>query len=243
MTRLIKRISPEGQVKSGRGDKPRAAPGRARHDQAAMERIAMNQQQPAPQAGSTPSAIASVDDILGFWFGPPPVHTRDEWFRKDDAFDAEIRHRFLCTVEAAGRGDCDDWASTAHGALALVVVLDQFPRNLFRNDARTYACDGKALAVANAALAAGLDQALAPQQQLFLYLPFEHSEALADQQRALQLMAHWQQQPALSGFYRYAVMHHDVIARFGRFPHRNAILQRTSTPAEAEYLAQPGSGF
>ncbi|HEX6733966.1 MAG TPA: DUF924 family protein [Azonexus sp.] len=187
-------------------------------------------------------------DVLAFWFAPPgtPGHgqPRAEWFRKDAAFDEAIRCRFLPAVETALAGELADWATTPAGLLALVIVLDQFPRNLFRGQARAFAGDAQARALADRALAAGWDQPLTAVEKLFLYLPFEHSEALADQARSLALFtalaaAH----PGHDGTLDYARRHHEVIARFGRFPHRNAALGRPSTPAEALYLAQPGSGF
>lgn len=211
MTRLIKRSSPEGKVKSGR-----TPPG---------------------------NTLAGPADVLDFWFGPAPLQVRNAWFSKDDAFDALIAQRFGTTLQAAAEGRCDHWASNAAGALALIILLDQFPRNLHRGSAAAFACDAKARTVANAAIDAGWAAQLAPLQQLFVYLPFEHSEQLADQQHAVALMATWQDDPALAGFHRYAVLHHDVIARFGRFPHRNAVLERSNTPEESAYLAQPGSGF
>jgi uncharacterized protein (DUF924 family) len=187
-------------------------------------------------------------DILAFWFGHPgePGHgqPRAEWFRKDAGFDAAIRNRFLPDVEAALAGRLDAWADDRHGILALLILLDQFPRNLFRGEARAFAGDPQALRWAGLLLDRGWDTGLAAVERLFAYLPFEHSEALADQERSLVLFtalaaAH----SGCDGYLDYARRHHEVIARFGRFPHRNAALGRTSTPQEQDYLAQPGSGF
>ncbi|AOY02224.1 hypothetical protein BJP62_05825 [Jeongeupia sp. USM3] len=185
--------------------------------------------------------------MLAFWFGCPDdpdyLQPRTAWFNKDPVFDAAIRRRFLATVEAALTGDCDDWASDAHGTLALLIVLDQFPRNLFRGSASAFAGDEIACRLAHAALDAGWHQTLSPVEQLFLFLPLEHSESLADQERMVSLTEQWQGDDVLGEFHRYAVLHHEVIARFGRFPHRNEALGRAHTADEADYLAQPGSGF
>jgi len=191
---------------------------------------------------------APAADILAFWFGHPDApgygQARSEWFRKDSAFDTEIRTRFLASVEAALAGQLDDWAATPPGLLALLILLDQFPRNLFRGEARAFAGDAKALSLAKAALDKGWDKDLLSVEKLFVYLPFEHSEALADQEQSLALFAALAAgAPGNDGFLDYARRHHEVIARFGRFPHRNAALGRPSTPEEIDYLAQPGSGF
>ena len=192
--------------------------------------------------------IAEPAEILAFWFGQPddPAYgqARGEWFRKDAEFDAAIRSRFLASVEAALAGQLADWADDRESLLALLILLDQFPRNLFRGAARAFAGDAPARALAEKALAAGWDKGLSAGEKLFVYLPFEHSEALADQQRSLALFAALAaEHPGTDGYADYARRHYDVIARFGRFPHRNAALGRPSTPDEAAYLAQPGSGF
>lgn len=191
---------------------------------------------------------ATAAEILAFWFGPPDGpgygQPRSEWFRKDEAFDASIRQRFLARVNAALAGQLAPWASDRQGMLALLILLDQFPRNLFRNEARAFAGDAQARQLADTALAEGRDQAMTAVEKLFVYLPFEHSEALADQERSLALFsALAAEHPGCEGFLDYARRHHAVITRFGRFPHRNAALGRPSTPEEAIYLAQPGSGF
>jgi uncharacterized protein (DUF924 family) len=187
-------------------------------------------------------------EVLDFWFGAPdqPFHlqTRPEWFRKDPAFDAQIRTRFGTLIEAALRGELQGWAALPRSALARIVVLDQFPRNVFRGSARMFDGDVLALAAAREMLASGTDRSLAGVQRQFVYLPFEHSEVLANQQQALHLFGQLEaEQPALQGLTEWARKHHDIVARFGRFPHRNATLGRPSTPEELEFLKQPGSGF
>ncbi len=190
----------------------------------------------------------SPADILEFWFGAPGSaehgSLRKCWFEKDPAFDEDIRRRFLPMLEAAAAGQLDEWASRPESLLALIVLLDQFPRNLFRDAPRAFATDAKALALAQQALAQGFDAQLMPVARAFIYLPFEHSEDLAMQDRAVALFAAL----AASGgefasYLDYAERHRDVIRRFGRFPHRNAILGRFSTAEEIEFLARPGAGF
>lgn len=193
-----------------------------------------------------------VRAILDFWFLPPdhPEHgrLRKVWFMKDAAFDAEIRARFLGDHEQAAAGAYDAWAETPDGALALLILLDQVPRNLFRGEARAFATDAKARAIARQAIAAGHDQRLPSVQRMFIYLPFEHSEDLADQQRVVAL---FESLPATTAFppqardeiIDYGRRHLAIIARFGRFPHRNAALGRPSTPEERAFLEQPGSSF
>lgn len=177
-----------------------------------------------------------IDDVLTFWFeelGPA------DWFTKSDATDARIRDRFLDLHAALAQIPAADLVHSSRQAMAAVIVLDQFPRNLFRGDAKSFASDAQARAIAIAAIDAGFDQGLTMDQRAFLYLPFEHSEDMADQDRAVELIS------ALNNdnYTQYAIAHRDVIARFGRFPHRNEILGRASTPAEQAYLAEPGSGF
>lgn len=190
------------------------------------------------------------DEILTFWFGDPALphseygQARQIWFRKDPAFDQQVRSRFLPHYEAARRGDCDRWTQAPKGALALIVLLDQFPRNMFRDTPRSFEADPQALAVAQAAIAQGYDAALLPVERQFLYLPLEHSENLTHQHQAVTLFeALVQTAPALQDALQYAYRHRDVIARFGRFPHRNQILGRVSTPEEAAFLRQRGSRF
>jgi uncharacterized protein (DUF924 family) len=179
-----------------------------------------------------------ADEVLRFWFGEGAergkAHKR--WFEKNATFDAEIRSRFLPLYEELARRN--DWLSSSNYCLARIVVLDQFPRNMFRGTARAFAADPLALAAAKHALAKGYDRDLLDVERQFVYLPFEHSEGLADQQRACELM-----KPLGDDLYDWALRHQRIIARFGRFPHRNEILGRVSTPEEIEFLKQPGSGF
>jgi len=184
-------------------------------------------------------------EVLDFWFGPLDRRgpARREWFRKDAKFDAEIRERFGQTHRAAAAGELEAWRASPEPMVALVVVLDQFSRNLYRDDARAFAQDAHARDCAREALARRDDLVVLPVQRQFLYLPFEHSEDLADQDRGHELMASLEAFPETSGLTVWAEKHRVVIRRFGRFPHRNAALGRTSTPAEREFLAQPGSGF
>lgn len=175
--------------------------------------------------------MTTGQDVVTFWHDAGP----ERWFAKDDAFDAEFCARFLAAHEAAAAGRLDQWMETAGGALALMILLDQFPRNAFRDRARMFATDAQAMLLADQAIAAGHDLAVDPALRVFFYLPFEHSEALADQDRAVSLIT-----PLGGEVLRYAEIHRDVIERFGRFPHRNKILGRQSTPEELEFLAAGG---
>ncbi len=187
------------------------------------------------------------DDVLNFWFGSPGGpefgRPRAEWWKKDAAFDAQVRARFGRLVERALAGELDDWRGRPKGALAYVVTLDQFPRNVFRASPRAFAGDARALGAAGEAVARGFDSALLPVQRGIFYLPFMHSERLADQRRSLELYA------ALAGAApdvdqrSFAKSHFDIVARFGRFPHRNVALGRASTPEELRFLETPGSSF
>jgi uncharacterized protein (DUF924 family) len=188
--------------------------------------------------------------VLDFWFLPAgtPGHDefRAEWFRKDAAFDAAIRGRFGALVDQALTGGLREWEADAAGSLARILLLDQFPRNLFRDSARAFAGDAQALELAQRLVAGGRDKNLPPIRRCFVFLPFEHSESLLDQERAVALFAGLRREAQTAAFestYDYAVRHRDIIERFGRFPHRNAALGRASTPAETEFLKQPGSGF
>lgn len=172
-------------------------------------------------------------DVLRFWREAGP----DAWFSKDDAFDAAIRERFAETVEAARAGKLDGWADTPEGLLALVIVLDQFPRNLFRDDARAFASDAKGAELARRAHAEGLVDAMPEDLAVFALMPLMHSEAIADQELCVRATL----RPAWADNFRFAVVHRDVIARFGRFPHRNPVLGRHTTPAERAFLE--GGGF
>jgi uncharacterized protein (DUF924 family) len=176
--------------------------------------------------------VATPTDVLSFWRSAGPK----TWFAKDEAFDAEIKARFLVTYEAAAHGALSDWEAAPESALALVIALDQFPRNLFRDDPKAFATDSAARAVTDRALAHGFDQQLTPGDRPFFYLPFEHSETMADQERSLALFRALGDAELL----RWAELHADIIRRFGRFPHRNALLGRPTTPAEQAYLESGG---
>jgi uncharacterized protein (DUF924 family) len=174
----------------------------------------------------------SADAVLAFWRGAGP----DKWFKKDPAFDDEIRRRFLATYDAAARGELTAWERTHGGALALVIVLDQFPRNMFRGSARAFDADPLALAVATQAIERGFDLQLPVQERAFFYLPFEHSEQMADQERCCELF----RATGDAGLLKWAELHTDIIRRFGRFPHRNAVLGRITTPEEQTFLDSGG---
>jgi len=184
-----------------------------------------------------------ADDLLAFWFGSGAEYGKRQkrWFEKDPAFDAEITRRFLHLHEALVRSPA--WLDSARPCLARIVVLDQFPRQMFRGKPRAFATDALALQAALLAVERGDDRQLLPVERLFIYLPFEHSEALADQERACELTAPLAMFPETEDVLRYAIAHRDIIRRFGRFPHRNAILGRTSTPEELAFLKEPGSSF
>lgn len=192
--------------------------------------------------------IAVPEAIYDFWFGGPNrdefAQSRKQWFVKDPNFDAEIRRRFLATYEAAARGDLRAWRDDAKHCLSLIVVLDQFPRNMFRDTPTAFATDPMALDLARFAVDCGHDQTVNIVEQMFFYLPFEHSESLDDQARCVALVhALVDADPRRADFFDYAKRHQEVIARFGRFPHRNKILGRASTAAEIDFLGQPGSSF
>lgn len=184
-------------------------------------------------------------DVLDFWFGAPPWSRRDAWFRKSDAFDAQVRRQFGAAVEAALAGTLPAaWQVSPAGRFAQVLMLDQFTRNIFRGSARAFAGDARALHLALALLDEHADRAMVPLQRWFLYLPLEHAEDQALQDRSVALFtALAAQEPELADALDYAERHRDVIRRFGRFPHRNAALERNSTAEELAFLQQPGSGF
>ncbi|MGD0315635.1 MAG: DUF924 family protein [Xanthobacteraceae bacterium] len=176
---------------------------------------------------------AALAEIVSFWRQAGP----DKWFEADEDFDRTIRSRFLAIHEVAARGELAAFEERAEGALALLILLDQFPRNMFRNSARAFATDHLARTVADRALARGFDQEADTTMRPFFYLPFMHSELLADQDRCLQLYEAFGDPEQL----KFAVTHRDIIAKFGRFPHRNRVLGRETTPAEREFLE--GGGF
>jgi uncharacterized protein (DUF924 family) len=191
--------------------------------------------------------MASANEVLEFWFSD---RARPLWFEKDASFDADIRSRFDSVIAEAATGVLDRWLSSSDGALALTVVLDQFPRNIHRGSPRAFEYDARARAVADTAIRGGLDLAQSLERRMFCYLPFEHSELLADQERSVELFSRWAEDHG-DGPLRvdaddqmtYVRRHHEIIRRFGRFPHRNAVLGRSSTPAELAFLDEPSSSF
>jgi len=168
-------------------------------------------------------------DIIDFWF---KQSTPEQWFKRNDAFDETIRTRFSGIHAQAKVGELDSWAQTPPGALALVIILDQFSRNMFRNSSESFASDAQALAIAKAAVANGLDAQLEPMMRKFLFMPFMHSESLLVQDEGLKLFAQLDDPETMD----YAKQHRKVIARFGRFPHRNEVLGRESTAEEIEFM-------
>ena len=191
--------------------------------------------------------MSQANQILDFWFGKPDEadygKPRKVWFTKNPEFDQEVRSRFLIDYQQAAAGHLDDWKASPLGCLALIILLDQFPRNMFRGQPQTFATDPQALAYAQHTVAQGFDRELLPIQRCFVYLPFEHSENLAHQRQAIELFSTLKDYPECASGVDYAHRHLKVIERFGRFPHRNEILGRETTPEEAEFLKQPGSSF
>lgn len=180
--------------------------------------------------------ISTPKDLIDFWTSAGPK----AWFRSDPTFDAAMRAKFEATHLAASRNELAGWSQNSEGALALALLLDQAPRNIYRGSAHAFATDQMAQAVAARAIDAGLDQAAPEDLQVFFYLPFEHAEDASAQQRSLALFEAHALRTGDSGFLRYAQIHADVIARFGRFPHRNMVLARTTTSEEAAFLASGG---
>jgi uncharacterized protein (DUF924 family) len=194
------------------------------------------------------SLPAGADDVLVFWFGEPrsPEYGRplEKWFRKDEAFDRQIAARFGALIEGALAGALESWAREPASALAQIIVLDQFTRNVFRDSPRAFSGDARALAAARALVASGGDATLLPVQRSLAYLPFEHAEDLQAQNEGVALFTELAaSDPQMNDALDWARRHQVVIARFGRFPHRNAVLGRTSTPEELAFLQQPGSRF
>ena len=178
----------------------------------------------------------NYQDILDFWFAP---ENQPSWFSKNDAFDQAIEKRFKTVLQSASRSELWNWRSSAEGRLAEIIVLDQFSRNLFRNSPLAFAQDTLALALAQEAISQGLDQQLRPEQRSFLYMPFMHSESPLIHQYALKLFEDLGNPINLD----FEKKHKMIIDRFGRYPHRNPVLGRTSTAEEAEFLTQPNSSF
>jgi uncharacterized protein (DUF924 family) len=182
-------------------------------------------------------------EVLAFWFGADGA-PRDAWFRKDDDFDAEIRTRFGALIESALERGIDGWGGDRETALARLIVLDQFTRNAFRDTPQAFAGDALALAGTRDLVARGEDRRLPPLRRIFVYLPLEHAEDAAAQEESLRLFGLLAREaPELAAFEDWARRHADVIARFGRYPHRNALLGRASTDEELRFLAQAGSRF
>jgi uncharacterized protein (DUF924 family) len=194
---------------------------------------------------SLPAGDPRAEEVLRFWFGSGETsgERRKHWFGKDGAFDALIRSRFMALHEEAAAGALARWKDDARSCLALIVLLDQFSRNMFRTSARAFAADALALETARQAVARGDDAGMRPVERMFVYLPFAHSESLADQRRSCELMQALDTFAETDDAHRYALRHREIIERFGRFPHRNAVLGRPSTAQESEFLKQPGSGF
>lgn len=172
-----------------------------------------------------------ADDVVDFWRAAGP----QKWFRKDAHFDSEFRGRFIDAHEAAWRGQLKEWEENAKGALALLILLDQFPRNAFRDSPRMFATDDQALAIARKAVHRGLDQDTEEPLRAFFYLPYMHSEYLADQEESVRLNAALGEESQ-----KFAVLHRDIIVRFGRFPHRNKLLGRRTTAEEQAFLDEGG---
>jgi uncharacterized protein (DUF924 family) len=174
--------------------------------------------------------LATPEEVIAFWREAGP----ERWFDKDEGFDQACRDRFMLTYEAAARGDLNEWELTPEGALAVVLLLDQFPRNMFRGTRRAYATDHAALMTADRAVERGHDRQVDPELRRFFYLPFQHSESLRHQERSLTLNEDLGDPEIM----KWARHHHDIVARFGRFPHRNACLGRETTPEEAAFLQE-----
>ncbi|MGF6723861.1 uncharacterized protein (DUF924 family) [Paraburkholderia sp. GAS41] len=207
---------------------------------------------PVHDDASLTDDYAALDEraraILDCWFGAPGSATfgldRKLWFARDAAFDTSLRQRFAALLEAAGQGALDTWMETPLGALALVVLLDQFSRNIHRGTALAFATDGHALRIARQMVANGFDLRLPNLfHRAFAYMPFEHDESLESQREARRLFKLFEAEPGAASYYRSALRHAAIIERFGRFPHRNALLGRTSTEEELAFLGKPGSSF
>ncbi len=182
----------------------------------------------------------TADTVLEFWFTEA---SPADWFERSDAFDAKIRERFAGALEAARAGGLDDWAATPRGCLALIILIDQFSRNLYRDSPEAWSADPTVLALTRRALEAGHDAELGKDERKFLYMPLMHSEALADQEDCVRLFRELADGDAEDISLDFAVRHRDIVARFGRFPHRNETLGRASTAEEIAFLEEPNSSF
>ncbi|YAF97277.1 MAG: DUF924 family protein [Nodularia sp. CChRGM 3473] len=191
--------------------------------------------------------MSQAKTILEFWFGDPEEpdygKPRAFWFTEKSEFDRELRNQFLPDYQKAAAGYLDDWIDAAETCLALILLLDQFPRNMFRGTPEAFATDWEALSAAQHAVVQGYDRQFLPVQRWFIYLPFEHSENPAHQHQCVKLFQQLSHDPDSAKAIEYSLRHQEIIARFGRFPHRNSILGRTSTPEEKEFLQQLGSIF
>jgi uncharacterized protein (DUF924 family) len=191
--------------------------------------------------------MLQYQEILDFWFGKPEEpgygKPKDFWFAKKPEFDQQVRTRFLTYYQKAAEGYLDEWIESPCSCLALILLLDQFPRNMFRDTPEAFATDWQALSAAQHAVARGYDLKLLPVQRWFIYLPFEHSENLEHQRQAVKLFQTLSYDPDSASSIDYAIRHMEIIERFGRFPHRNPILGRISTPQEKEFLKQTRSRF
>ena len=197
----------------------------------------------------------NAQGVLDYWFGSDPDDTvaarekGDMWWRSSSAIDDDIRTGYAVLVESAGRSELDEWASTPRGLLALILLMDQFPRNIYRNTPRAFALDPAGRAHCRDGIARGIDIRLRPIERVFHYLPLEHSESLQDQEDSIRLFSGLAREAAsdrkelFANYLRYAERHREIIARFGRFPHRNRILGRISTAEEIAFLQTPGSSF
>ena len=177
-----------------------------------------------------------ASDILNFWFSD---EVKPKRFKKDVAFDKQIKDQFFDVYQKASQGELDDWKTTVQGGLALVIVLDQFPRNMFRGAEQSFSTDHQAREVARFSVTEGDETKLTVSERSFLYMPFMHSEDLADQDLSVTLFS----KTGLESSLKFAILHRDIVKRFGRFPHRNVILQRDSTDEEVAFLKEPGSKF
>lgn len=192
------------------------------------------------------------EEILRFWFGEDSLHplaNQQKWFSKDPAFDMLVTEKFGAMLADAETGAFDDWPKSKNGSIAAILLCDQFPRHVFRDEPRALAFDERALRAAQIAIAHGFDKTMSHVERCFLYLPYEHSERLEDQQRAVELFselarhAHEAEGRFIASALDYAIRHHEIISRYGRFPHRNQILGRASTKDEQRFLRQPGAFF
>jgi uncharacterized protein (DUF924 family) len=192
------------------------------------------------------------DDVLHFWFGPPntpPLENSTKWWKKDPSFDEDVKDQFGETLELAARGALDGWKTTPRGRLALVIVLDQFSRNIFRGTARSFAQDARACDSTLEAIARGDEASLELIEQTFLFMPLMHAEDVDLQHKCVAAFERLLKrapeplQKYIANCHDFAKKHAEIVERFGRFPHRNEILGRTSTPEETEFLKQPGSSF